>query len=356
MLQVTSPSLAPLEDFANILSPAWESGVLTHNGPLLRDLEHQIKNRLSLDRYIAVVNGTLALQMAIRALQLKGTIIVPAFTWIASVSSIQWEGCKVKFCDIDEETLNISLSSLEKEMNENVVAVMPVHAFGNPCFVKEIETFAARYSIKVIYDAAHAFGSTYNGKSVLSYGDISCTSTHATKIFNTGEGGGLIPNTDTLNKRLERLRFFGYNSDKQIEDIGTNGKMTEIHAALGLANLKLLEKTFQHRKVLNDLYRDELRSFGKVKFQKISEGSNHSYFPLIFNSADEMLVAQSALVGDNFIPRRYFYPSLNTVPQCADDSKMPVSESIASRILCIPCSNSVSVDDAWRIAKLIRSN
>ncbi|MCB4407010.1 DegT/DnrJ/EryC1/StrS aminotransferase family protein [Synechococcus sp. MU1642] len=356
MLQVTSPSLAPIEDFANILSTAWESGVLTHNGPLLRDLEHQIKNRLSLDRYIAVVNGTLALQMAIRALHLKGTIIVPAFTWIASVSSIQWEGCKVKFCDIDEETLNISLSSLEKEINEDVVAVMPVHAFGNPCPVKEIAAFAKRYSIKVIYDAAHAFGSTYNGKSVLSYGDISCTSTHATKIFNTGEGGGLIPSTDALSKRLERLRFFGYNSDKQIEDIGTNGKMTEIHAALGLANLKFLEKTFQHRRILNELYRDELQSFGRVKFQQISEGSNYSYFPLIFNSADDMLAAQSALIGDHFIPRRYFYPSLNTVPQCADDSTMPASESIASRILCIPCSNSVSVDDAWRIAKLIRSN
>lgn len=356
MLQVTAPALATIEDFSEILYSAWQSGVLTHNGPIVQELEKQIAISLSLNRYVAVVNGTLALQMAIRSLDLKGTIIVPAFTWIASVSSIQWEGCKVKFCDIDEETLNISLDSFENAITDDVVAVMPVHVFGNPCMVNDIADIAQKYSIKVIYDAAHAFGSTFNDQSILSFGDVSCTSTHATKLFNTGEGGGLISNSELLIKRFERLRFFGYDSKKIVDDIGTNAKMTEIHAALGLANLKLMQSTLSHRKVLNDLYRRELEQTSKIRFQTVSEGSNYSYFPLIFETHEAMIFTQAKLIENNFMPRRYFYPSLNTVPQCGDSSSMPVSESIASRILCIPASNKVSTDDALRISEVVRSN
>ena len=188
-IYVTQPSLAPYEEFVETLRPSWESGILTHNGPLVQKFEKEIAKRLKVKNYVAVSNGTIALQMAIKALGLNGEIIVPAFTWIATVSAIKWERCKPVFCDVDSKTLNIDINLIEGLITEKTVAIMPVHVFGNPCNVIEIDKIAKKHKLKVIYDAAHAMGATLNNKSIMDFGDISATSSHATKLLNTAEGG-----------------------------------------------------------------------------------------------------------------------------------------------------------------------
>ena len=221
---------------------------LTHNGPLVQKLEKNISKKLALNHFIAVTNGTIALQMAIKALELKGDIIISPFTWVATLSAIQWEGCSPIFCDINPETLNIDPSKIEEKITDKTVAIMPVHVFGNPCDVISIEKIARKHRLKVIYDAAHAIGSKYNENSLLEYGDISATSLHATKLLNTGEGGGCITKNSDLAMKLKRIRFFGHNEKKDIVEQGFNGKLTEIHAALGLANLNYYDDVLVDRK------------------------------------------------------------------------------------------------------------
>ena len=245
---VTQPSLAPLHEFTELLKGVWERGILTHNGPLVQQLEKELEHKLSINHLTLVNNGTIALQMAIKALELQGEIITSPFTWIATVSAIKWEGCSPVFCDIDPETLNINPAKLEALITDKTVAIMPVHVFGNPCDVEAIEQIAKKHKLKLIYDAAHAIGSVYDNKSLLSYGDISATSLHATKLLNTAEGGACITLKDELDAKLKRIRFFGHDESKDIVEDGFNGKMTEVHAALGLANLKYYDAVLSDRK------------------------------------------------------------------------------------------------------------
>ena len=221
---VTQPSLAPLNEFTDLLKGVWDRGILTHNGPLVQQLEKEISTKLELPNFLTVTNGTIAIQMAIKALELKGEIITTPFTWVATISAIQWEGCTPVFCDIEADTLNIDPAKIEEKITDKTVAIMPVHVFGNPCDVEVIEAVAKKHGLKVIYDAAHAIGSTYKGKSLLQYGDISATSLHATKLLNTAEGGGCITLDREINEKLKRIRFFGHNDQKEIVEEGFNGK------------------------------------------------------------------------------------------------------------------------------------
>ena len=257
-IQVTQPSIAPLDEYQELLKDLWNTKMLTNNGPFVKKLEKKLCQYLDISNFIAVTNGTIALQIAIKALGLKGEIITTPFTWIATISSIKWENCTPIFCDIDYETLNIDSNKIEQHITDKTVAIMPVHVFGNPCDVNQIEKIAKKNNLKVIYDAAHAIGSTINNKSVLNYGDISATSMHATKIFNTGEGGGCITTNTKLNRRIKQIRFFGHdldllkNQETQIIDDGLNGKMSELHAALGLVNLKYQSQIMDDRKRKNN--------------------------------------------------------------------------------------------------------
>ena len=336
-IYVTQPSLAPLHEVTVYLAKAWESGVLTHNGPLVRQLETDLRAKLHLNHCTIVNNGTIALQMAIKALNLKGEIITTAFTWVATVSAIKWEGCEPIFCDINPDTLNIDEEKIEALITEKTVAIMPVHVFGSACNVDRIEQIAEKHNLKVIYDAAHAVGTNYNGKSILEYGDISATSLHATKLFNTGEGGACITNSKALDEKLQRIRFFGHNDAKDIVEDGFNGKMTEVHAALGLANLKYFDEVLADRKKKYALYSDSLQEVPNVRFQKIKNGeSNYSYFPVVFESEEKLLEVEAALNKDNIYPRRYFYPSVNTYTKIVDYQPTPISEDISKRVLCLP--------------------
>lgn len=350
MIFVTQPSLAPLEEYNEILKGVWERGILTHNGPLVQQLERDLKAKLGLEHFVAVSNGTIAIQMAIRALELKGEIITTPFTWVATISAIKWEGCTPVFCDIDRGSFNMDPAKIEAAITEKTVAIMPVHVFGNPCDVEAIEAIARKHKLKVIYDAAHAIGSTYRGKSLLEFGDISATSLHATKLFNTAEGGGCITRDAALADKLKRIRFFGHNDAKDIVEDGFNGKMTEVHAALGLANLKYYDAVLADRKRKYLLYKELLSASPGLTFQDFPAGEpNYSYFPLVFESEETLLRVEKKLQEEKIVPRRYFWPSVNTYRAIVDYVPMPVSEDIASRILCLPLYWKLSEDDLRRV-------
>ena len=351
---VTMPSLAPLEEYNELLKGVWERGILTHNGPLVQQLEKDLCEKLNIEHFVAVSNGTIAIQMAIKALELKGEIITTPFTWVATVSAIKWEGCMPVFCDVDKETLNIDPTKIEALITEKTVAIMPVHVFGNPCDVEAIDAIAKKYNLKVIYDAAHAIGSTFNGKSVLEYGDISATSLHATKLLNTGEGGGCIAKDDELHEKLKRIRFFGHNDAKDVIEDGFNGKMTEVHAALGLANLKYYDEVLADRKRKYLLYKETLQKDSSLIFQKCKMGeNNYSYFPVIFESEEKLLDTEKRLNQNNIFPRRYFYPSVNTYTKIVPYQPTPISEDISKRILCLPLYWKLQDEDVERICEII---
>lgn len=350
---VTMPSLAPLEEYVELLKGVWDRGILTHNGPLVQRFERDLAQKLNINNFIAVSNGTISIQMAIKALELKGEIITTPFTWIATLSAIQWEGCTPVFCDIDPETLNIDTSKIEDLITDKTVAIMPVHVFGNPCDVEGIEKIANNNNLKVIYDGAHAIGSTYKGSSLLNYGDVTATSLHATKLLNTGEGGGCITDNIELKEKLKRIRFFGHNEEKDIVEDGFNGKMTEIHAALGIANLKYYDDVLQDRKKKYNLYLNTLSSISGLKFQKLKYGeTNYSYFPVIFESEDALLILEQKLNRENIFPRRYFYPSINMYSNILDYQSCPESEETSKRILCLPLYRSLDVKQQIRICNI----
>ena len=334
---VTQPSLAKLRTYTSILESVWESGILTHNGPIVQKLEMDLSKKIGIKNFVAVTNGTVALQMAIKALDLKGEIITTPFTWIATISAIKWERCTPVFVDIDKDTLNIDPNKIEAAITEDTVAIMPVHVFGVPCNVGAIEKIAKKYSLKVIYDAAHAIGSTYNGNSLLEYGDISATSMHATKLFNTGEGGGCITRSKVLYEKLKRIRFFGHDDAKDIVEDGFNGKLTEIHAALGLANLEIYDQVLKDREQKYHLYLNLLGNDPGLTFQKIGQGNaNYSYFPVIFENEDALLAVVERLKKENVYARRYFYPAVNTYNKIVPYRSCPIAEDISNRILCLP--------------------
>jgi len=353
-IYVTKPSLAPIEEFYEIIQKPWDSGILTHNGPLVQKFENVLASKLNIQNYIAVSNGTIALQMAIKALGVKSEVITSPFTWIATISALKWEQCKPVFCDIDPQTLNIDPNRIEDCITENTTAIMPIHVFGNPCDVFSIEKIAKKHNLKVIYDAAHAIGSLHDESSILEYGDISATSTHSTKLLNTAEGGGCITKNENLNDKLKRIRFFGHNDEKNVVEDGFNGKMTEVHAALGLANLKYFNDVIKDRQAKYQFYMNELANLRDVTFQKHIHGkSNHCYLPVIFKNEAQLLKVQLALNDNNIYPRRYFYPSVNNFKKILDYKRCSISERISKKILCLPLYYDLDERDMMKIIKII---
>lgn len=355
-IYVTMPTLAPLEEVNELMKGIWESGIMTHNGPLVQRFEKEVREHLGVPNVVSCVNGTFALQMAIRALKLKGEIITTPFTFIATSNSILWEGCTPVFADIDPETFNIDPKKIEEKITYHTVAIMPVHVFGNACDIEAIDAIARRRDLKVIYDAAHAVGVNYKGKSIFKYGDISCTSFHATKMLNTTEGGACFTLNEELDAKLRRIRFFGFKNHADIVEDGTNAKMTEVHAAVGLANLNYLDKALADRKKKYMFYKDELSKISSLSFQKITEDCNYSYFPVLFKDEADLLKVMAALNAGHIYPRRYFYPSINTFNRLFPYVSMPISEDIASRILCLPLYYTLNEEDMIRIISIIKNS
>jgi dTDP-4-amino-4,6-dideoxygalactose transaminase len=335
-INVTESFLPPREEFDKYVDRIWESQHLTNGGSLLVEFEQKIKNYLSIDNFQFVANGTLALQLAIDGLGISsGEIITTPFSYVATTSAILWQRCKPVFTDIDKETFCIDASKIEASITKDTKAILAVHVFGNPCDVDKIEAIARKHKIKVIYDAAHAFGVTYKGKSILDYGDVSIISFHATKLFHTIEGGGLVAKSKEVRRSIDLKKRFGHNSDIHIV-LGVNAKANEFQAAMGLSNLPYLPGIINARKTISDKYTKKLKESYQLLSLRSGAEYNSAYYPVIFKSETELLKSISSLNKLEIFPRRYFYPSLNTLPYLAELQNCPVSEDIANRIVCLP--------------------
>jgi len=353
-IYVTQTFMPSQEEYNTILKKSWDKSWITNRGELVQELEKSIKEKFAIPNIIATTNGTLPLQIAIKTLCLTGEIITTPFSYIASTSSIIWEGCTPVFVDIDEETLNIDASKIEAKITSKTSAILATHVFGNPCDVIAIEKVAKKYKLKVIYDAAHCFGVDYKGKSIFEYGDISTCSFHATKIFHTGEGGAIFASNTELHDKLFYHHNFGHNGPENFQGLGINAKMTELQAAMGLAVFPYFDEILAKRKLLYNLYVKLLGN--KVKYQKITTDTsyNFAYMPVIFPTHERLLEVVEQLNNNNIYPRRYFNPSLNTIEYINGDS-MPISEFISDRILCLPLYFNLKEDQIVDICSLINN-
>lgn len=355
-IPVTRPSLAPLEEYVAYLKTIWETGVMTHNGPIMQRFERELADYLGIDHVVCVANGTCALQLAIRALGLSGEVITTPFTFIATASIISWERCRPVFVDIDPDTWNIDAGRIEEAITSRTSAILPVHVFSAPCDVVRIAAIAERHRLRVIYDAAHAFGVQVSGSTVLRHGDIAAVSLHATKLLNTAEGGVCATRDGSLADRLRRLRFFGFDENKDIVDEGMNAKMTEVSAALGLANLSRMSQFRRNRRDKSELYRRLLAGLPNLRLQRFKpEEYNYSYMPVVFDDEETLLRAVRRLIEDGIHPRRYFYPALNTVSIFQPQAHLPVSERVARTVLCLPLYDTLSNEDIERVCRHVQS-
>ncbi|MBT2561459.1 DegT/DnrJ/EryC1/StrS family aminotransferase [Pedobacter sp. ISL-68] len=353
MIPVTKPFLPKQADFKSYVSSIWARQWLTNNGPLVNELELKLQQYLELPHLLYVTNGTIALQLAIQALEVKGEIITTPFSFVATTSSIVWQGCKPVFVDIDEETLNLDPNKIEAALTPNTSAILATHVFGNPCDIEAIDRIAKKHGLKVIYDAAHCFGTKYKGKSIFAYGDVSTTSFHATKLFHTIEGGAVFTqNPDTL-KRMALMRNFGYSGVDTFSEIGTNAKNSEFHAAMGLCNLKHIDQILSKRKELSQHYEMRLNKI-EAQFQVIQADTefNYAYYPVIFRSEEIMLDCMKQLELVQVYCRRYFYPSLSALPYIAKVN-MPICDSISKRIMCLPLYHTLTSADQDLVVRII---
>lgn len=355
MIQVNEPFLPPIEEYFSLVKEIWEKKWITNNGPLLLKLENNIKNHLKVNNLSFVSNGTIALQIAIKALNLKGEIITTPFTYVATSSSIVWEGCSPVFVDIDHFSLNIDVKKIEEAITPKTSAIIATHVYGNPCDVISIQNIAEKYNLKVIYDAAHAFGVELNGESIFNYGDISTCSTHATKLFHTCEGGFLVSKNEFIFEKIKSMRNFGHNGPYKFSDVGINGKNSEFHAAMGIINLKYLKNVFERRKEISLRYDKNLKDFciNKPVWHKDSL-PNFSYYPIIFDSEEDLLRSLNNLNLNNVYGRRYFYPLLSeSLPYVSNSIDLPEAKKISKRILCLPLYYSLKNEEVDFICKLL---
>jgi dTDP-4-amino-4,6-dideoxygalactose transaminase len=353
MIDVTKPFLPPLEEYQEYIKKIWDRNWLTNNGPLVNELELKLKLYLGIDHLLYLNNGTTALQIAIKALGLKGEIITTPFSYIATTSSIVWEGCTPVFTDIDPHTLNIDHTKIEAAITPATSAIIATHTYGNPCNIDAIQVIADKHGLKVIYDAAHCFGTIYKGKSVYAYGDVSTASFHATKIFHTIEGGAVFTKDANLLKKMAYMRNFGHNGPDDFAEVGINGKNSEFHAAMGLINLKYIDSILETRKKQYEKYNEWMKflSLRNIKPEPDSN-FNFSYYPVIFESEIGLLKAVEILNGHRIFPRRYFYPSLNNlkyVTKCLT----PVCDEISAKVLCLPIYHSISIEEIDFVCRLL---
>lgn len=353
MIPVTKAYLPNKEKYQSYVDRIFESGWLTNNGSLLRELEQRLKEYLGVENIILVANGSLALQLAYKALELKGEVITTPFSFVATTSTLAWEGLTPVFADINPRTFNIDPELIEAQITSKTSAIVPVHVFGNPCDVEAIQAIADKHNLKVIYDAAHAFASEYKDQSVLNYGDISTLSFHATKLFHTIEGGAIITNDDELAKKVRLLINFGITSPTAIETVGTNAKMNEFEAAMGLCVLDEIENIKQQRADIWQTYTQELAD--KLQFQQWNEHgqNNHAYAPVLFENEEQLLKVEAKLKESDILPRRYFYPSLDTLDYVKTNQVCVHSRDIASRILCVPIFPNLKKEEQNKIINLL---
>jgi dTDP-4-amino-4,6-dideoxygalactose transaminase len=353
MINVTKSFLPPIEEYTAYLQRIYATHWLTSHGPLLKELEERLKGILGIPDLMMVSNGTLALQLAIKALHLKGDILTTPFSYVATTSSIVWENCNPVFVDIDPDDLNMAPQLIEEAITPRTTAILATHVYGNACRIDEIKSVADRHGLRVIYDAAHCFGTLYKGQSIFNCGDVSTTSLHATKVFHTVEGGIIFSSLHGVLEKVALLRNFGHTSPVSFDGVGINAKNSEFHAAMGLCNLKYLDAILAKRKMQWLYYREALRHLG-AQFIRINPDCtyNYAYFPVVFPTEEILLRVMEALNAHEVFPRRYFYPSLSTLDY-VQKRACPVVESIASRVLCLPLFHDLTLEEQDMIVETV---
>lgn len=362
-ITVTSPLLPPLEEFIPYLHKIWDSKWITNMGQFHQQLEEALCDYLGV-KYISIfTNGTLPLITALQALEIKGEVITTPYSFVATTHSLWWNGIKPVFVDIDPITCNIDPNKIEAAITPQTTAIMPVHVYGTPCDMDAIQAIADKYGLKVIYDAAHAFGVKQNGKSVLAAGDMSTLSFHATKVFNTIEGGALICHSAEMKKQIDYLKNFGFEDEITVVAPGINGKMDEIRSAYGLLNLRQVDKAIDIRKKIVQQYRNALQGISGISFMNDIEGvrHNYAYFP-IFVDAEKYGMTRDELYfkmkAKNILGRRYFYPLISTFStykdlESSNPKKLPISVKMADSVICLPIHTELTDEDVKRVIEAI---
>jgi dTDP-4-amino-4,6-dideoxygalactose transaminase len=357
MINVTKTYLPPKTEYDAMLQEVWDSSWITNNGPMVQRLEAELKSYLGVKYLLYVNNGTIALQLALKALDLSGEIITTPFSYCATTTSILWENCKPVFADIESKSFNIDAHKIEALITENTTGIMATHVYGRPCDVEKIENIAQKHNLKVIYDAAHTFGSTLNGKSLVNFGDVSTLSFHATKLFHTVEGGAIVCQDEAVYRKLFLQRMFGHEGDEHYM-MGINGKSSEFHAAMGLCILPKINELIRRRTEIADLYNQHL-NFNILKQPKnYLEGTNfnNAYYAVVFQNEAQLLKLTAILKENGINIRRYFYPSLNKLTYLKESNDCPISEDISVRVASLPSYYDLANDDIIRICGIINEN
>jgi dTDP-4-amino-4,6-dideoxygalactose transaminase len=344
MITVTKSDLPPLEKYMDYLRKIWATRWLTNDGEFVQLLRKRLEEYLKVKNLVLMSNGTLALQITLKALDLKGEVITTPFTFVATTNVILWEGLTPVFADINPETFNLNPEEVEKKITKRTSAILAVHVYGNPCYVEELQEIAKKYNLKLIYDAAHAFGVEYKNQSVLNYGDASILSFHATKVFNTIEGGAIVARDEKITEKLKLLRNHGIKSEEEIVLPGINAKMNEFQAVMGLCNLEEIDAKIQLRKKIYEYYKEKLSKTKKIKFQKMMASKyNYIYMPVCFKIAKKRDQIYSELLKNGIKARKYFHPlTINSNyfkekgVNLIEKYNLKNASGVADRILCLP--------------------
>jgi len=354
MIPVTKPFLPPQEEYQKLIDGIWKRQWLTNMGPLASELEMTLKEYLNVNHLLYVTNGTVALQMAIKALGITGEVITTPLSFVATTSCIVWENCTPVFVDIDPNTLNIDPKKIEDAITENTQAILATHVYGNPCDVLAIEKIAKKHNLKIIYDAAHAFGVEIDGKSIFEYGDISTCSLHATKLYHSVEGGLIICKEAHLLKKLSFIRNFGISGFDTFSELGINGKNSEFHAAMGLVNLRHIKSIHNRRKELTERYDEKLKTLKSYKPSwHANSNENYAYYPVVLENEELLLNIKKHLDLNEIFTRRYFYPSLASALPYLEPKPFAFTDSISKRVLCLPLYYELTLEEVDLICRLI---
>lgn len=355
MINVTKTYLPPFAEYTQQLQRAWDKGWITNNGELVLELEQKLKEYLGVKHLFFCTNGTVVLQMALKALGITKEVITTPFSYVATTTALLWENCNPVFVDISAQDFNIDASKIEAAITKNTEAILATHVYGNPCYIEQIEALAKKHKLKVIYDGAHAFGVTYKNRSLLSYGDVSTCSFHATKLFHTVEGGAIITDNDELAQKLMLYRQFGHVYDDYYS-MGINAKNSEFHAAMGISLFPYLPDIIEKRKNISARYSSLLKNLELQVPQRLAETEyNYGYYPIVFKSEADLLKIKAHLFANEINTRRYFYPSLNELPYLNQQFSCPVSEAISRRVLCLPLYPDLENESVEKICSLIQS-
>ncbi len=363
-IYVTKSSMPPFEQYVEEIRELWESGIITNNGVKLKKFEKELEQYLKVENVSLFVNGHMALESIIEAFDLKGEVITTPFTFASTTHAICRKGLTPVFCDINEDDYTIDVEKIESLITEKTSAIIPVHVYGNICNIEAIEKIAKKYGLKVIYDAAHCFGIVKNDVGVGCFGDASMFSFHATKVFNTIEGGAVSFNDDTLKDKLHLIKNFGISGEDNVDYIGTNGKMNEFQAAMGICNLKYIDENINKRKVIFERYIENLKNEKGIKLplkQYLNKDvkSNYAYFPIVLDSykkTREQLILQ--LKQENIYPRKYFYP-ITIKYFCYENmfsDNTPIAEKISNNVITLPIFDKLTIEQVDKICKIIKNN